>query len=106
LVATPPVACGSLELAFTMNEGASILRVSRRKLQDLIKDHPHFYLNGNRKLFSESDIVALREAMRAQAEDQRNRKWRSSSNRPARAKARITQSGGHTSVSAWTKAQE
>jgi hypothetical protein len=48
-----------------MDETAEMLRISRRALQDLVKLHPHYYSNGRRKLFTESDIAALREAMRA-----------------------------------------
>jgi hypothetical protein len=55
----------SLERAFTMAEAAGVLRISRRSLQDLVKLHPHYYSNGKRKLFTESDIAALRDAMRA-----------------------------------------
>lgn len=47
-----------------MSEAAKELRISRRALQELIKVHRLYYENGNRKLFTESDIVALRDAMR------------------------------------------
>ena len=47
-----------------MKEAAQHLRISRRALQELVKRHPHYYFNGCRKLFEESDIIKLREAMR------------------------------------------
>jgi hypothetical protein len=97
----------SLEVSFTMDEAAAELRVSRRKLQGLIKDHPQFcYLNGNRKLFTESDIAGLRLAMRAQSEDQGKRQWASRSSSRAQASRPTTQSGARTSASPWTKAQK
>lgn len=52
---------------FTMEEAAIELHISRRALQDLVKAHPHYALNGHRKLFSEADIRALWEAMRTHA---------------------------------------
>jgi hypothetical protein len=60
--------------AFSMSEAADILRISRRVLQELIKEHPYYYPNGNRKLFEESDVVALRAAMRSKTEQDRQRK--------------------------------
>lgn len=53
-----------LPTILTMNEAAERLRISRRSLQDLIKKHPHYAANGRKKLFSESDLTALWEAMR------------------------------------------
>ncbi|MGD0142137.1 MAG: hypothetical protein ABSC92_03170 [Rhizomicrobium sp.] len=47
-----------------MGEAADWLRISRRALQELVKQHPHYYANGRRKLFQESDITALRAALR------------------------------------------
>jgi hypothetical protein len=97
-----------LERAFSMNEAAQILRVSRRKLQDLIKDHPYYYLNGNRKLFTESDILGLREVMRDQIELDRQRKkeCRSSLSIRAPESRRITRSGERISGSMWIEAQK
>ena len=83
---------------YTMEEAARWLRISRRKLQDVVKRHPLYYPNGNRKLFAESDLVALREAIRRES-------CRSSSFRPARAKRHSGPSVGHTSASMWTEAQ-
>ena len=54
--------------AYTMNEAAAELRISRRNLQELVKDHPYFYSNGSRKLFTDGDIAALIQAMRQEAE--------------------------------------
>lgn len=45
-------------------QAAKALNISRRSLQELVKLHPHYALNGNRKLFSQSDIKKLWEAMR------------------------------------------
>ncbi|MCL8385808.1 helix-turn-helix domain-containing protein [Xanthobacter aminoxidans] len=78
---------GTLGKIFTMEEAAAELRISRRALQDLVKDHPHYAQNGHRKLFSESDIRALWEAMRCH----------SSSSRPSRAKRRTGTSAEPTS---------
>src|SRR5690242_4853903 len=96
-----------------MLEAAKLLRISRRKLQALIKDHPHYYRNGNRKLFEDSDNIALRQAMRRETELelQRNEQCRSNLSRRAKTKARVsskrrsTASGGPTSGSTWTEAQ-
>lgn len=49
---------------YSVVQAAARLGVSRRKLQDLITAHPHYALNGNRKLFSEDDILKLWDAMR------------------------------------------
>lgn len=49
---------------FTMVEAADALHISRRALQELVKVHPHYALNGHKKLFSEDDIKALWECMR------------------------------------------
>lgn len=53
-----------LEKSYTMDEAAAELRICRRKLQDLVARHPHYHTNGRRKLFTESEIAALRAAMR------------------------------------------
>lgn len=47
-----------------MTEAARCIRVSRRALQSIIQRYPLYYMNGNRKLFTEGDLVALTEAMR------------------------------------------
>ena len=80
---------------YTMQEAAQMLRISRRALQDLIKVHRHYSLNGHKKLFSETDIHTLWEAMRCP----------SSSSIPAPAKRRSTPSVGRTSGSMWTEVQ-
>jgi hypothetical protein len=49
---------------YCVAEVAARLGIGRRKLQDLLADHPHYALNGNRKLFSEDDILSLWDAMR------------------------------------------
>jgi hypothetical protein len=54
---------------YTMKEAATALRISRRSLQDLIREYPHYALNGSRKLFSDADLAALWEAMRLRVRD-------------------------------------
>ena len=48
---------------YTMEEAAAFMKVSRRKMQDLVKTYPFYALNGNRKLFSQAQIEQLYEAM-------------------------------------------
>lgn len=59
-----------LEKSYTMDEAAAELRICRRMLQDLVARHPHYHANGRRKLFTETEIAALRTAMRQEAEEQ------------------------------------
>lgn len=51
----------------TMAEAAEALRVSPRRLTDIIKVYPFYYPNGRRKLFTERDIEAITEALRSEA---------------------------------------
>lgn len=90
-----------------MKEAAEALRISRRKLQDLIKYHAYYYLNGNRKVFTESDIIALREVMRNMIEldGQRKEECRLNLSRRAPESRRITRSGERISGSTWIEAQ-
>lgn len=99
---------GSLELAFNMDEAAKLLRISRRSLQEIVKRHPFYYPNGRRKLFQESDIANLREAMRSEANEDRQRIKTCLSNLSHRATARrrITPSEGPISGPIWTEAQK
>ena len=96
-----------LERAFTMDEAANELRISRRALQELIKRHPFYYQNGCRKLFEETDIANLRLAMRGEAQTDRQRieECRSSSYRRVDRRRRTSRSEAHTSGSIWTEAQ-
>lgn len=48
---------------YTMPETAEQLRVSRRWLQDFIKEHPFYRMAGRKKLFSAEDVRKLHEAM-------------------------------------------
>lgn len=73
----------ALDQNFTMDEAADWLRISRRQLQALVKRHPVYYANGNRKLFGEGDLIALREAMRRDGSP-----CRSSSSRQGQGKRR------------------
>ena len=60
-------------IGYTMEEAAQRLRIGRRNLQELVKDHPYYYSNGARKLFTEDDIAALIKAMRSPKEPDRMR---------------------------------
>ena len=46
--------------AYTMEEAAALLNVSRRTLQEIVKRYPFYYPNGNRKLFTDGDIETIR----------------------------------------------
>ena len=48
---------------YTMNEAAKELRVSRRWLQDFLKDHPYYRMAGRRKIFSAANTDQLFEAL-------------------------------------------
>lgn len=85
---------------FTMPEAADRLRISRRSLQELIKDYPHYMQNGVKKLFSADDILALMQAMRQEAD-----KCRSSSIHRAPVKAHIGRFVGRSSGSTLIEAQ-
>lgn len=85
----------------TMDEAAEVLRVSRRSLQEIIKRHPFYVPNGNRKLFTEADLMAILAGLRREVEQ-----CRSSSSLPAMAKRRTGRSEEHTLESAWTRARE
>src|SRR5579863_8738257 len=43
----------------TMPEVAAQLRVSRRWLQDFLKEHPYYRMAGNKKVFTTADIQQL-----------------------------------------------
>lgn len=88
-----------------MNEAAAALGVSRRALQELVKRHPRYYANGNRKLFEESDIVALRFAMRQAATEQRAKKDKPHSLRQLRLKFRNSPNATAETGSMWAEAQ-
>jgi hypothetical protein len=49
--------------AFTLKEAANELRISVRRLQDIVKRHPFYYPNGNRKLFTGDNLSAIRTAL-------------------------------------------
>src|SRR5512146_110976 len=93
-----------------MNQAAVALGISRRALQDLVASHPHYYINGNRKLFEESDIAALRFAMRQMAAEKRAKEKRKpcrlSSSRLGSAKPHSGLFVATTSGSMWTEAQK
>jgi hypothetical protein len=52
-----------LPILLTMEDVAIRLHISRRKLQDILKDLPYYREVGRRKLFTESDFAALIEAL-------------------------------------------
>jgi hypothetical protein len=85
---------------YTMNEAARWLRISRRRLQELIKRYPFYYMNRTRKLFGEGDLEALRASMRREGEG-----CRSSSSRRVSARRRADTSGGRTSADMWIEAR-
>lgn len=45
---------------YNMAEAADALRVSRRRMYDIVQRMPHWYPNGCRKLFTEDHIEAIR----------------------------------------------
>ena len=47
----------------TMDEVAQALHISRRKLQDVIKERPFYRQIGRQKVFTEADIKALVESL-------------------------------------------
>jgi hypothetical protein len=57
---------GPLGPIYTMDEAAAALRMCRRTFSDLIRKHPHYHLNGHKKLFDVADLEALWDAMRAE----------------------------------------
>ncbi|WP_420578823.1 hypothetical protein [Oceaniradius stylonematis] len=103
---------------YSMAGAAARLGVSRRQLQTIIKRHPHYYANGNRKLFTEGDIGAIMKGLRDEARVAAARKaadaragkdrspCRSSSRTQGRAKPRSTPSGERTVVSMSTEARK
>ena len=77
----------------TMDETATKLRISRRSLQDFIRDYPYYRSFGRKKLFTDEDVARLIEALPCPG----------NSSRPARAKRRSGTSGGNTSASLLTE---
>src|SRR5262245_60011600 len=91
----------------TMDEAASELGMSRRKLQDWLAEHPvdsaglpYYVPNGNRKLFSADDIgrINLARREREARRIQEVTPCRGNSSRRVRAKRRIGTSGENTSA--------
>ncbi len=79
---------------FTVEEVAERFRVSRRTLQDFLRDHPFYRTLGRRKLFSEADITHLYEALPCPSSSNEN------------AEARIGTSAVPSEASLWTRAHE
>jgi hypothetical protein len=79
-----------------MDEAATKLRISRRWLQDFIREHPYYRTAGRKKLFADEDIARLIEAMPCPGNSLSH----------ARTKRHTGTSGGRTSALLWTKAQE
>lgn len=68
---------------FTMDEAAAQLRVSRRTMQDIIRQHAFYRIVGRRKMFTASDLNAIVNAL-AVCVPMRSRRARPTS-RPCRA---------------------
>ncbi|QDM32233.1 helix-turn-helix domain-containing protein [Tardiphaga sp. vice352] len=64
----PPTAAndnvGPLGRIYTFDEAAKHLGVSKRQFQNIVKRHPFYAKNGNRYLFSETDIRHIWSGMR------------------------------------------
>ena len=66
--------------AFTFKEAAQELRISVRSFQEIVRRHPFYYPNGNRKLFTEENLAEIRTAL---VEEQLNSNTRSGAARRA-----------------------
>jgi len=86
----------TLPKLYTMEEVAEHLHVSRRKLQDLIRDYPFYRCAGRRKLFTPHDLSQLIQALPCHS----NSTIRGRVNRPT------TRYAAHTSKSPLTELQE
>src|SRR5258706_6572301 len=53
---------------YKFEEAAEKLRVSKRRLQDIVKLHPHYAKNGRVYLFCENDIQLIWEGMRCRCD--------------------------------------
>lgn len=53
----------TLPTLYTMEDAAAHLHISRRKLQDLLRDYPFYRVAGKRKLFTASDLARLIQAL-------------------------------------------
>jgi len=49
--------------ALTLTEAANELRISVRRLSEIVKRHPYYYPNGNRKLFTHDNLASIRNAL-------------------------------------------
>ncbi len=49
----------ALPVFYTLDQVAAAFHVSRRTMQDIIKEHPYYRRAGRRKLFSEADELAV-----------------------------------------------
>ena len=57
----------------SMGEAAKRLGISRRTLQEMVKENPFYIANGQRKLFTGEDIRALIAVMRRAAAENREK---------------------------------
>lgn len=48
---------------FTLKEAAIELRMSYNRLREIVKRHPYYYPNGNRKLFTDDNLASIRSAL-------------------------------------------
>lgn len=79
---------------YTLDEVAKRFRISRRKMQDVLRDFPFYTTLGRKKLFSEEDVQRLYGALRC----------RSNSSRRVKVNRRAIPSVAPTSGSALTEA--
>lgn len=84
-----------------MDEAADELRISRRAFQEVVQRHPHYYVNGRRKLFTEADIAAIVNGLRREAAQ-----CQSPSSRHAPEKRQTGRCAAPTSRSSLTELQE
>jgi hypothetical protein len=98
--------------AHTFSEAAALLRLSPRRLRDVVDKYPFYYPNGNRKLFTDGDLENIRTALRAEAgKELQSRKPGTKSCRSASSRLRktaappITPSGDRTLESKFTEAR-
>src|SRR5260370_36841998 len=61
---TPANDNGPIGSIYKFEEAAEKLRVSKRRLQEIVKLHPHYAKNGRVYLFSQNDIQLIWEGMR------------------------------------------
>ena len=66
----------------TMDDVAARLRISRRKLQDILRDHPYYLQVGRSKRFAEEDFQRLIAALRHPVHPSAERRFQGDLNPP------------------------